>query len=317
MSRRRWAERSVSMMGTIVTLKAYGRKPERAVEEALQRMAEVASLFNLYDPKSEVSKINAHAGKGWVEVSHYVAKVIRRSLYFSRLSGGAFDVTAAPSILLWKKAINRTKRPPSGREIKVVKRLVGHKWLEVHPTRPLVRLRRKGMKIDLGGAAKGYVVDVGIEELRKRGIRHALINAGGDIVALEAKPGGGSWAVGIEHPRKEGELLGIVKVKGGAVTTSGDYRQFFVWQGRRFCHIVDPRSGHPASKCMSVTVLAPSGLDADILSTLVFVLGPKEGLALARRLKGVEALVVSANGRVFMTPRMSKMTELFVKGGRV
>jgi len=314
MSRGRWAERSAPMMGTVVTVKAYGEEPEEAVEAALRRMGEVASLFNLYDPRSEVSRINARASRGWVKVSEHVAKVLRRALHFSRLSGGAFDVTAAPLILLWKEAIKHTKKPPPKREIEAAKGLVGYRWLEVHPEKPLVRLRKHGMKVDLGGAAKGYVDDVGISELRRRGVRHALINSGGDIVALDAKPGGRPWAVGIEHPRREGEILGVVKVRGGAVTTSGDYRQFFIWRGKRFCHIVDPRTGYPASKCMSVTVVAPSGLDADILSTTIFVLGPEEGISLARRLEGVEALVVSSEGKVEMTPGMRKFTELKAEG---
>lgn len=317
MARERWAERAVPMMGTVVTIKAFGRSPEVAIDAAFRRMAEVASLFNLYDPRSDVSRINSHAGRGWVEVSEHVARVVRRALRFSRLSRGAFDVTAAPLVLLWKRAIKHTKIPPSMREIKAARRLVGYRWLEVHPKRPLIRLRRPGMKVDLGGGAKGYVADVGVEELRRRGIRHALINAGGDVVALDAKPGGRAWVVGVEHPRKEGKLLGVVRVRGGAVATSGDYRQFFIWRGRRFCHIVDPRTGYPASKCMSVTVLAPSGLDADILSTTIFVLGPREGLALARRLKGVEALIVSSEGRVYLTPGMKRVSELFVKGGRI
>ncbi|MFQ5835694.1 MAG: FAD:protein FMN transferase, partial [bacterium] len=154
--------------------------------------------------------------------------------------------------------------------------------------------QKKGMQIDLGGIAKGYAVDRAIESLRKNGIRRALVNAGGDLYALGSGPGKEKWQVGIQDPREEDKLLGIIKVKDVGVATSGDYRRYFTIEGRRFSHIVNPKTGQTVQDVpMSVTVIAPDATTADALATGVFVLGPQKGIELIESLPQVEGMIVS------------------------
>jgi len=154
----------------------------------------------------------------------------------------------------------------------------------------------KPFLLDVRGVAKGYAVDAATEKLRKLGFTSAIINAGGDLRVLGRRPDGKPWRIAIRHPRRPGDLIGYVDVEDCAVATSGDYERFFIYQGKRYHHILDPRSGMPARTCESVTVMAPSAALADALATGLFVLGPQAGLRLTQVLDGVEAVFIYAEG---------------------
>jgi thiamine biosynthesis lipoprotein len=158
------------------------------------------------------------------------------------------------------------------------------------------------MWIDVGSFTKGYVVDRAAQVLNKQGVTQALITAGGTISALGTKNSGLPWQVGVRHPRKEGELLDTVPLEGGAISTSGDYERFYRRGGRRLCHIIDPRSGRPVEAVRSISVIAPTAMASDVLSTALFVLGTKEGLSLVENLPGVEAMIVDQEGGVHCSP---------------
>ncbi len=288
--------RSGLYMGTVVDVIARGRDREgleQAVSAAFSEVERVERLMSAYDRGSDVSRINRNAGGAAVEVDEEVFRLIERSLSVSKQSEGAFDITAGTFKGLWDFDADEPVVP--GRE-EIKKRLgkAGYEGVELGGGHK-VRLARRGMRIELGGIAKGYAVDRAVEALQSRGVRHALVNAGGDVRALGGK-GGGPWRVGIQHPREDGIIAGI-ELSGGAVATSGDYQKFFELDGRRFCHIIDPGTGMPAGSVQSATVLASEAWLADALATAVFVLGPDRGMSLVEGMEGVECVIIDKGGR--------------------
>ena len=281
-------KRSQMIMGTMVEITVIPPDDE-AIKAAFEEMKKVDALMSTYKENSEVSILNR---EGENHLSAETLQVIREAINFSEITGGAFDITCRPLINLWKKA-KKEQVIPSPQKIKEALSLVGYEKIKILPEGDVVRFEQKGMQIDLGGIAKGYAVDRAIEALRKNGIRRALVNAGGDLYALGSGPGGEKWQVGIQDPRQENKLLGIIKVKDAGVATSGDYRRYFTIEGRRFSHIVDPKTGQTVQDVpMSVTVIAPDATTTDALATGVFVLGPHAGIELIESLPQVEGMIV-------------------------
>lgn len=282
-------KRSQMIMGTMVEITVMP-PDEQAIEAAFEEMKKVDTLMSTYKENSEVSILNR---EGENHLSTETLQVIGEAINFSEITGGAFDITCKPLINLWKKA-KKEQVIPSPQEIKEALSLVGYEKIKILPEGDVVRFKQKGMQIDLGGIAKGYAVDRAIEALRKNGIRRALVNAGGDLYALGNGPGGEKWKVGIQDPREEDKLLGIIKVKDVGVATSGDYQRYFTIEGKRLSHIVNPKTGQTVQDVpMSVTVIAPHATTTDALATGVFVLGPQKGMELIESLPQVEGMIVS------------------------
>lgn len=280
-------KRTEMIMGTLVEITVLPPN-EKAVKEAFNEMKRIDALMDIYRENSEVSILNR---EGEDRVSKETLEVIKKSIEFSRLTRGAFDITCGPLVNLWKEA-KKNKEIPTAEEIKETISLVGYKKLILEGS--WVRFKEKGMQIDLGGIAKGYAVDKAIEVLKKNGIKQALVNAGGDLYALGKASQGEKWQIGIQHPRQEGKILTIIKVKDEAVATSGDYQRYFMLKGKRFAHIVNPMTGWTVQDVpMSVTIIAPDAASADALATGVFVLGPQEGMKLINSLSGIEGMIVS------------------------
>ena len=260
-------KRTEMIMGTLVEITVLPAN-EKAVKEAFNEMRRIDALMDIYRENSEASILNR---EGEARVSKETLEVIKKSIEFSRLTRGAFDITCGPLVNLWKEA-KKNKEIPTAEEIKETISLVGYKKLILEGS--WVRFKEKGMQIDLGGIAKGYAVDKAIEVLKKNGIKQALVNAGGDLYALGKASQGEKWQIGIQHPRQEGKILTIIKVKDEAVATSGDYQRYFMLKGKRFAHIVNPMTGWTVQDVpMSVTIIAPDAASADALATGVFVLG--------------------------------------------
>ena len=279
-------KRSQMIMGTMVEITVIPPDDE-AIKAAFEQIKKVDALMSTYKENSEVSILNR---EGENHLSAETLQVIREAINFSEITGGTFDITCRPLINLWKKA-KKEKVIPSPEQIKEALSLVGYEKILLEGE--MVRFKQKGMQIDLGGIAKGYAVDRAIEALRKNGIRRALVNAGGDLYALGTGPGGEKWPVGIQDPRQEDKLLGIIKVKDVGVATSWDYRRYFTIEGRRFSHIVNPKTGQTVQDVpMSVTIIAPNATTTDALATGVFVLGPKKGIELIESLPQVEGMIV-------------------------
>ncbi len=290
------ARESRPAMGTILSLELETTGPGRAerIRKKFWDEAErLENIFSRYDPASELSRLNREAASGPVAVSREMFEVIDRAVEISRLTGGAFDVTVGPLVETWGFFPGREGRLPGPEEVESARSRVGWEEIGLDREHRTVRFLNPGLEIDLGGLAKGYVVDRLADLLAGEGVANALINAGGDIYCLGRHPEGRGWRIGIEHPRSEGEVLAVLELEDRAVATSGDYRNYFIHLDRRYPHIIDPRTGTPArTGVLESTVLASDCLTADGLATALFVLGPERGLEILESGEDWEGLLV-------------------------
>lgn len=302
------------MMGTVVSVTVFTHDEERgreAIEAAFTEIARVEALTSRHAEESDVSRINGRGGREErVPINRELATILERSLHFSRISGGAFDVTVAPLVVLWLGPGG--VRVPSAAAIRAALPKVDYRKLTVNTGTAMLTMP-VGMAVDLDGIAKGHAVDRAVRILRLRGIEAAIVDAGGNIGLLGEPPRGGMWRVGIKHPREDG-LLGTLLLERGGVATSGDYQHFALVKGVRYHHILDPATGRPTPGVMSVTITAARGIDADALSTAIFVLGAEKGMKLVEELDGVEAVIVTGGEQVDKVLVSSGLKERFVEG---
>lgn len=297
--RQKQLSRSRILMGTVVEISAYGADPgrlEAAVSVAFEEIARVERLMHPTGEGSDVAHLTA-SSQG-AEVAPETAAVIALGLQVATASSGAFDMSLGRLKGLWGIE-TEAPRVPALTEIRQALAGAGPDGLRLDGLR--VEKTSSTLAVDLGAIAKGYAVDRAAELLRNAGIVSASINAGGDI-RLIGDRNGRPWRIGIQHPREADRQLATMELVDVAVVTSGDYERFFEQDGVRYHHIFDPRSGYPAGRCQSVTVVTPSAALADALSTAIFVLGPEDGLALLRLFPEAEALIVAADGTPTVTP---------------
>lgn len=291
------------LMGTTCTITLYERPPEGIFDRLFDRLEQIDQRMSVQREESEVNAVNRAAGRDPVRVSPDTFTVIARGLEFSRLSGGAFDITVGPLVRLWGIGTEQA-RVPSPQEIRQALRLVGYGGLVLNEAERTVYLERAGMSLDLGAIAKGYAADECVRLLRQAGVKHAIVALGGNIYALDHKPGGSPWRIGIQGPQaNRGVAMGILTVADRSVVTSGPYERYFEQDGVLYHHILDTRTGYPArSGLSSTTIVSADSTAADALSTATFVLGVERGLALVRGLKGVEAVFLTEGHRAYSTP---------------
>ncbi|HYB50096.1 MAG TPA: FAD:protein FMN transferase [Burkholderiaceae bacterium] len=290
-----WYSRDEAIMGTAIRVELWSE--DRSVAESAMRavmdvMHHVDETMSPFKPESELSRINREAANHPVKVSQEMIDLLSRSLDFSRLSDGAFDITFASAGHLYDY---RQGIRPDERELAQACKAIGFKNLLVDTEKRAVRFARSGVRIDLGGFAKGYAVDQGAALLKSRGIRNAIVTAGGDSHILGDRRGR-PWTIGVRDPRRPGELVAVIPLKDVAVSTSGDYERYFEEDGVRFHHVLDPRTGKSPSAVHSVTIIAPDGLTSEALSKTVFVMGVAKGMELIDSQKDVDAIVVDAHG---------------------
>lgn len=295
------------IMGTYVTitLNESGKSQDdlaKAANDAFAQITKVDDLMSTYKPQSNLSQINRSAGIAPVPADPEVIDVIEKALYVSRLTEGAFDVTVGPLVNAWKIG-SRDARVPSPEEIKQALSLVGYSNIVVDKKAGTVFLKKRGASIDLGGIGKGYASDMAVEVLKKAGIKGGIVACAGDIKLFGLRPDGTPWTVGIQHPRKKyGALMAKLPLTDCAVSTSGDYERYFIKNGVRYHHILDPRTGYPARGLMSVTVLSKESWLSDSMGKL-FVLGPRKAYALALKHPEIEVLMITSAGKVLATGR--------------
>jgi len=268
---------------------------DAAFEEIWQRMDQIEQRMNAYDPQSEVGRIN-HAGGRPVEVAEDVYQVIQYGVMMADRTFGAFDMTVRPLIELWHQA-QQSDRVPDEDTIHQVLERVGSRHIHLFETPPHYRIACEDCEIDLGGIAKGFAVDEAARILRRHGFSDFLINAGGDMYAGGRNCRGRTWRVAIQHPRRPEAWIDLMDLTGAAVATSGDYRQLYHIQGQTFSHIFNPLTGYPRVDAVSATVVAPTAMEADALSTALTVLPSDKGMALIDGLGGsYGALVIRNSG---------------------
>lgn len=303
-------QRSQVLMGTVVTLKVVARDPERAhqaMEATFREIRRLEQLLSTYIPESDLSRVNAYAGLHPVRVAPEVMEVLQDALEVYRITRGAFNIAVGPAVARW--GIPDHPRVPSREELASLRPMVDLESVVLDPEKGTVYLPRKGMRLDVGGLGKGFASDRAYQVLRRYGIQGGIIAVAGDLRVFGHRPDGRPWKVGIRHPRREGWLARL-DMEEGAVSTSGDYERYFMLNGIRYHHILDPRTLWPVRGIQSVTVLATQSVWADALATGVFVLGPQEGARLIESLRtsrqpafrGLEAVIVDEKGQIWVSP---------------
>lgn len=290
-------------LGTIINQQVYGANANKASEEVSARIKELDALWTINSPGGDINKLNNNAGQGYVELNPETVSILMKARKISDLSGGAaFDITVAPLVKAWGIGTDNPQVPADDVVKKLVS-LVNYQDVLVDEATNSASLQKTGQMVDLGGIAKGYIGDIAIEIYKKNGITSAFANLGGNVVVLGNKPDGSAWKVGIQNPRGEnGEIVGVVEVADQAVVTSGDYQRYFIKDGKRYCHIIDPHTGYPADTgLMSVTIIASSSTEADGMSK-AFVLGLEKGMDLVKRYGQAEAIFITNDKKIYVTP---------------
>jgi thiamine biosynthesis lipoprotein len=249
--------------------------------------------------------VNAEAGKNPVVVGQETFDVVREAVHASEISSGTFDITFESLHGLWKFDQDLDPHPPTDAQIKAKLPLVGYHHIHLDPAARSIYLDNAGTKISLGGIAKGFAVDRAAKVLRDAGLTSFYVQAGGDLYAAGKKPDGSDWSAGIRDPRgPEGMYFAVLPISDHAFSTAGDYERSYVIDGKRYHHIIDPRTGKPATASRSVTIYAPTALLADEIDDAVFILGPEKGLKLVESLEDVGAVIVDAHNNVHVSKRL-------------
>jgi thiamine biosynthesis lipoprotein len=293
----RWFRRDEAIMGTAIHVELWGDDQvaaNSAIDAVMHEMHRIDAAMSPYKESSELSRINRDAASQPVEISEELFDLLTRSIVFSELSAGAFDITYASAGHLYDY---RKRIRPTEAQLAAAREAIGYRNLELDRATRTVRFARAGVRIDLGGFAKGYAVDNGAAILARRGVRHAVVAAGGDTRMLGDRRGR-PWTIGVRDPRCPGEVVALLPLEDVAVSTSGDYERYFDAGDERCHHLINPRTGRSPQAVRSVTVIASDGLTSEALSKTVFVLGAEQGIRIVESLSGVDAVVVDASGRL-------------------
>ncbi len=294
---------SENHMGTVFSLITADdldeQKIKAAFKAAFEVISEIEKLASTKDPNSGISKINANAGIKPVKVDPRLFDMISRAIEVSRLTNGAFDITFAALADLWNfKSVPFVV--PKDEEIKKRLPLIGYQNIVLNDADKSVFLKKKGMKIGLGGIAKGYAADLATMTLEKHGLSNFIIYAGGDLMVRGIK-GDREWKVGIQDPFHPDQYFAVMPVSNKAVVTSGDYEHAYEVNGKYYHHIIDTKTGYPSTECHQVTVVADYATYADALCTGFFVLGPNVAIPIIERMPGVDAVMIDMEGNVYVT----------------
>jgi len=303
----RWIDRRAYLLGTLVEIEA---PDDGAITAAFQEIARVERL-TATEGEGELARLNREAQGRPVKVSDELFALLERARRYKELTAGKFDISLGRLVDLWGFGEGATKAPSQVPSAGEIARLLKGREIVLDKAKRMVQLGPNA-ELDLGGIAKGYAVDRAIQVLKDYGVKAALVNAGGDIRIYGMRPGRffsrRPFRIAIQHPRDEAKILGIVKLSGDrAIATSGDYERYFIQDGVRYHHILDPATGRPARGCISVTITAPTALEADALATGVFVLGPQRGLELIERLPEVEGIIVDPEGKIYKSSGLADL----------
>jgi len=270
---------------------------KQAFREAFGEMERLENLLSAQIATSEISRINQNAGGAPVKVSYETLAIIQRAVEYAKKFNGYFDISTGPIVELWGFSGGKEIVVPDRHRTSALLTLVGYKKIVINEQDTTIALAFAGMKLDLSGIAKGYAIDRAAMVLQRHGIKNFLINAGGDIYAAGRKDDDEKWLVGIRHPRSENALIAGFALSDFAVATSGDYERFVETEGKRYHHILNPRTGYPAPLCQSVSVLAPTVEEAEAWATYLFIIG-FETYRKISSLNTPTALFVDTNGKI-------------------
>ena len=290
-------------MGTFARVVVVAKSQDagrKCIRAALEEIHKVDGLMSDYKSDSEIGRVNKEAAEEPVQVSESTYEVLRRSVEFSKLTDGAFDITVGPLMALFRDA-EREAAAPTAEHIAEAKAKVGFEKLKLDSENRTVQFAVEAMRLDLGGIAKGYAIDKAIEAAQRGGALGGMVDIGGDIRCFGSPPEGREqWLIAVQDPNAimagttGGGLLMKLKITDAAVATSGDYQQFVMIEGTRHSHIMNRKTGTSAEGLSSVTIIADNATDADALATSVSVMGAEKGLALIEKLPGTEAILITS-----------------------
>lgn len=310
---------------TITVVSSSERQAKEAINAGFAEIKRLEDLLNFFSEQSEVTAINKSSGDKPVKVSEETEDIVEKAIKISEYTNGAFDPTIGPLMRPWgfsglRDATQKTPGIPQTEKIKKILPLIDYKKIKVNNITSEIFLEKKGMELDLGGIVKGYTADRVVRVIKAKGIKSALVSIAGDIKGFGLKPDAEPWKVGIQNPRPEDnppespntplwkrgvrgdfeDIFASLLLKDKAISTSGDYQRFFIKDGRRYHHILNPKTGFPADRVVSASVIAPDGYMADGISTGIFVLGPEKGIKLLKSL-GLSGIIVDTNKKIFLT----------------
>ena len=293
-------QRTLKLMGSRFDVTVVSNSKEIAnkyIDTAVAEISRIEKLISSWDPNSQTSLINNNAGIKPVKVDVELFDLIQRALKISKLTSGAFDISYASMDRIW--TFNDTmKTMPSSEKIKNSVKKVGYKNIILNEKEQTVFLKTKGMKIGFGAIGKGYAADKAKALLKAKCVKAGIINASGDLNTWGKQQDGESWKVAIKNPLNKNKVFALIPISETAVVTSGNYEKFVVLNGKRYSHIIDPRTGYPSSGIVSVSVFAPSAELADALATSIFVMGKDVGLDFINQLKNIECIIVDDSGKI-------------------
>jgi len=294
-------KRKLSMLGSAFEVTAVANdtiKANEFIDLAVAEVKRIEYLISDWIPTTQISQVNKNAGIQPVKVNAEVFELVERAIKISQITAGAFDISYASMDKIWKFD-GSMKAMPTEEAIKKSVAKIGYKNIILDKKNQTVFLNSEGMKLGLGGIGQGYIADKVKDLLLSKGCKSGLINVSGDINAWGKQPDGKLWNVGIVNPLNKNKIFATFPLEDSAVETSGSYEKYVIFNGKRYSHIIDPRTGYPATGVVSVSVFAKQTEIADALATGIFVLGVEVGIDLVNQLKGVECIIVDDTGKIF------------------
>lgn len=283
----------------------------RAFDAATAEIERIEAMMTTWRPDSDLSKVNAAAGKTKVQVDPETFAVVKEALHTSAISGGTFDITFESLHGLWKFDQDLDPHPPTAAQVKAKLPLVGYKHVKLDEAAHTIFIDQEGTKISLGGIAKGYAVDHAAKILDDAGLTAFYVQAGGDLFARGKKPDGTAWQAGIRDPRgPDGSYFAMIDLSDHAFSTAGDYERAYIESGKRYHHIIDPHTGFPATASRSVTIYADNAYQADAIDDAVFILGPKKGIELVESIEGMGVVIVDDKNNLWVSKRLQGKVKL-------
>lgn len=296
-------QRTVRLMGSRFDITIVSKDTATAdayIDTVVAEVKRIENLISDWRPQTQISEVNRNAGIKPVKVDQEVFELTKRALHFSQITKGAFDISFAAMDRIWKFDGSMTAMP-SRRAIKRSVEKIGYQNISLDEANSTIFLRKHGMKIGFGALGEGYAADKCREMMIKKGVKAGIVNGSGDMNSWGRHPSGDAWKIGVTNPIDDNELFAILPLENEAAVTSGSYEKYVVFNGKRFSHIINPKTGYPATGLSSVTVLGPSAEFANGLSTSVMVLGKKKGLKLLRANSSYRGILVDDKGRITPT----------------
>lgn len=303
--------RTEIFMGTPINITLYDSNNEEILDNVFNRISDIENLVSINKEGTEIDMLNKNSGLKPVKLSDDSYNIVKKGLEYSEIAQGGYDISVGSLVKLWSIGLPEAKIPSQGEINETIKK-VGYENIEINEENKEVFLREKGMILDLGSIAKGYVADEVVKILKNQGVKQAIIDIGGNIYALGKKDGETNWKVGIQDPNSErGNVVGSIEVSNKSVVTTGIYERFLEKDGTKYHHIINPKTGYPyETNIAGVSIVANKSIDADALSTLIFTKGVEEGIKFIDSLENIDAIFITKDNKIYLTNGLKNNFEL-------